>query len=109
MRWPNSPLTSGACCALAWVNLAHQTTAPCQHPCYAGPQRSEAPPKPSQTPHPARAALLRKSSTAVVIGFVVFLLGWIFQTVVVFGFPYEPGKRSSRTRRSVGDERHGVL
>ncbi|PSC73682.1 ABC transporter A family member 2 [Micractinium conductrix] len=36
------------------------------------------------------STMISKSSTAVVIGFVLFLIGWIFQTVVVFGFPYKP-------------------
>lgn len=31
------------------------------------------------------SALIRKTSTAIVIGFAIFILGWIFQVVTVFG------------------------
>lgn len=36
------------------------------------------------------SVLLRKSQTATNLGFIVFLLGWIIQIVVIFGFPYAP-------------------
>ncbi|KAI7842323.1 hypothetical protein COHA_003963 [Chlorella ohadii] len=36
------------------------------------------------------STLLAKASTAITLGFVVFLIGWICQSVIVFGFPYTP-------------------
>ncbi|KAL4859820.1 ABC transporter A family member 2 [Chlorella vulgaris] len=41
------------------------------------------------------STLLSKGSTAIVVGFVVFLVGWIVQSVVVFGFPYTPDRIKS--------------
>jgi len=36
------------------------------------------------------STFIRKVITATNIGFMVFLLGWIFQIVTIFGFPYSP-------------------
>jgi hypothetical protein len=35
-------------------------------------------------------ALIKKTAVAVYIGFAVFIVGWIMQTVVAFGVPYTP-------------------
>ena len=35
-------------------------------------------------------ALIKRTAIAVYIGFAVFLVGWIMQTVVAFGVPYTP-------------------
>lgn len=35
-------------------------------------------------------AVIRKSQTAMYAGFAIFLIGWITQTVVIFGVPFEP-------------------
>lgn len=31
-----------------------------------------------------------QASTAVNLGFVVFICGWIMQVVIIFGYPYTP-------------------
>lgn len=31
-----------------------------------------------------------QASTAVNLGFVVFIAGWIMQVVIIFGYPYTP-------------------
>jgi ABC-type multidrug transport system permease subunit len=36
------------------------------------------------------STMIKRSSTAITIGFVVFLVGWIVQSVVIFGFPFVP-------------------
>ena len=36
------------------------------------------------------AAFISKTSTAITLGFVVFLIGWVFQAAIVFNFPYTP-------------------
>ncbi|MEW5309052.1 MAG: hypothetical protein WDW38_000964 [Sanguina aurantia] len=36
------------------------------------------------------AAFLAKTQIAVYLGFVVFIVGWVMQTVVAFGVPYSP-------------------
>jgi len=36
----------------------------------------------------ALASLLKKGSTATIIGFAIVILGWIFQAVIQFGVPY---------------------
>ena len=41
-------------------------------------------------PPPSSAAFVSKSATAINLGFVVFLVGWVIQSAVVFGFPYTP-------------------
>jgi hypothetical protein len=41
-------------------------------------------------------AVVCRGSSAVSMGFVIFILGWIVQTVVVFGYPYTPGKPGLR-------------
>ncbi|KAL0019978.1 hypothetical protein WJX79_005180 [Trebouxia sp. C0005] len=33
---------------------------------------------------------VRKASTAVNLGFMVFIAGWIMQVVIIFGYPYTP-------------------
>lgn len=42
------------------------------------------------------STFLSRSATAIILGFVVFLVGWIVQAVVVFGFPYVPGAARRR-------------
>ena len=32
-----------------------------------------------------------RGSSAVSLGFVIFILGWIIQSVVAFGYPFTPG------------------
>eukprot|EP00197_Chlamydomonas_leiostraca_P014447 CAMPEP_0202859992 /NCGR_PEP_ID=MMETSP1391-20130828/1884_1 /ASSEMBLY_ACC=CAM_ASM_000867 /TAXON_ID=1034604 /ORGANISM="Chlamydomonas leiostraca, Strain SAG 11-49" /LENGTH=1190 /DNA_ID=CAMNT_0049539111 /DNA_START=105 /DNA_END=3677 /DNA_ORIENTATION=- len=36
------------------------------------------------------SAFLRRTQTAVYLGFVIFIVGWVMQTVVIFGVPYTP-------------------
>lgn len=36
------------------------------------------------------AAFVRRTQVAVYLGFLVFIVGWIMQTVVIFGVPYSP-------------------
>ncbi|GFR51512.1 hypothetical protein Agub_g13927, partial [Astrephomene gubernaculifera] len=36
------------------------------------------------------AAFIRRTQVAVYLGFTVFIVGWIMQTVVLFGVPYSP-------------------
>ncbi|EFN57675.1 hypothetical protein CHLNCDRAFT_57211 [Chlorella variabilis] len=43
------------------------------------------------------STFLSRSATAIILGFVVFLVGWIVQAVVVFGFPYVPDYINSVT------------
>jgi len=38
---------------------------------------------------------LSKSQSAVNLGFILFIIGWIFQTVVAAGYPYSPNNISS--------------
>lgn len=38
---------------------------------------------------------LSKSQSAVNLGFILFIIGWIFQTVVAVGYPYSPDNISS--------------
>lgn len=38
----------------------------------------------------ALTPFIRRSSLAIYLGFVIFLVGWIMQLVVAFGYPYEP-------------------
>lgn len=33
---------------------------------------------------------IMQASTAVNLGFVVFIAGWIMQVVIIFGYPYTP-------------------
>ena len=35
--------------------------------------------------------LVCRGSSAVSLGFVIFILGWIIQSVVAFGYPFTPG------------------
>lgn len=39
------------------------------------------------------SSMMKKGQTAVYVGFFIFLVGWIFQTVVAFGVPYRPRYR----------------
>ena len=34
------------------------------------------------------AAAIPQASTAVNLGFMVFIIGWIMQVVIIFGYPY---------------------
>ena len=34
--------------------------------------------------------MLLQASTAVNLGFLVFIAGWIMQVVIIFGYPYTP-------------------
>jgi len=36
------------------------------------------------------STFVSKSSTAVNLGFVIFIVGWIMQIIVIFGYPYTP-------------------
>ncbi|KXZ51812.1 hypothetical protein GPECTOR_11g253 [Gonium pectorale] len=36
------------------------------------------------------AAFIRRTQVAVYLGFTIFIVGWIMQTVVLFGVPYSP-------------------
>lgn len=38
---------------------------------------------------------LCRGGSAVALGFVIFILGWIIQSTIAFGFPYTPGARQS--------------
>lgn len=71
-----------SCCSRG-LRLAHLRA-----PCTPRQHTTPTPPPCSLT---RAAALISKSSTAIYLGFVVFLVGWIMQAVVVFGWPYEPG------------------
>lgn len=33
------------------------------------------------------SAFISKTSTAINMGFVIFILGWVIQSVIIFGFP----------------------
>lgn len=37
------------------------------------------------------SAMVKKSQTATNLGFIIFLVGWIIQIVIAFGFPYTTG------------------
>ena len=36
------------------------------------------------------AVMRLQASTAVNLGFMVFIAGWIMQVVIIFGYPYSP-------------------
>jgi len=36
------------------------------------------------------STLISKTSTAINLGFVIFIFGWVLQTAIAFGFPYSP-------------------
>ena len=36
------------------------------------------------------SALISKTSTAINLGFIIFIFGWVVQTAIAFGFPYTP-------------------
>lgn len=36
------------------------------------------------------STMISKTSTAINLGFVIFIFGWVLQTAIVFGFPYSP-------------------
>lgn len=39
------------------------------------------------------SAFVSKTTTAINLGFVIFILGWVVQAAVDFNFPYSPGER----------------
>lgn len=51
------------------------------------------------------SAFVSKTSTAINLGFVVFLLGWVIQAAIAFDFPYSPGER----RLTVQPKAHAEL
>jgi len=36
------------------------------------------------------STVISKTSTAINLGFVIFILGWVLQTAIAFGYPYSP-------------------
>lgn len=36
------------------------------------------------------SVFLRRGASAVNMGFVIFIVGWITQSVIAFGYPYSP-------------------
>lgn len=47
------------------------------------------------------STLISKTSTAINLGFVIFILGWVLQTAIAFDFPYSPDNISSSTAITV--------
>jgi ABC-type multidrug transport system ATPase subunit len=41
------------------------------------------------------STMISKTSTAINLGFVIFLFGWVLQTAIAFDFPYSPDNISS--------------
>lgn len=43
------------------------------------------------------STIISRTSTAINLGFVIFILGWVLQTAIAFDFPYSPDNINSST------------